>query len=58
MLSPEAPSSSGYMTNVIPNPKKDTWVARIDFKMARDKFKRKDWLNGDGFAMYYLQSVS
>ena len=27
------------MTNVIPNPKKDTWVARIDFKMARDKFK-------------------
>jgi hypothetical protein len=46
------------MTNVIPNPKKDTWVARIDFKMARDKFKRKDWLNGDGFAMYYLQSVS
>lgn len=57
MLSPEAPGSSGYMTNVIQNPKKDTWVARIDFKMARDKFKRKDWLNGDGFAMYYLKSV-
>jgi hypothetical protein len=58
MLSPEISGSSGYITNIIPNANVLTWVARIDFKMARDKFKRKDWLNGDGFAMYYLKSVS
>jgi len=58
ILSPEAAGSSGYMQSLIPNPIKDTWVARIDFKIARDKFKRKDWMNGDGMAIYYLRSVS
>jgi hypothetical protein len=58
ILSPEAVGSSGYMQSLIPNPIKDTWVARIDFKIARDKFKRKDWMNGDGMAIYYLRTVS
>jgi len=57
ILSPEAAGSSGYMQSLIPNPIKDTWVARVDFKIARDKFKRKDWMNGDGMAIYYLRTV-
>lgn len=57
MLAPEAAGSSGILQSVVPNPVKDTWVARVDFRIARDKFKRKDWLNGDGMAIYYLRSV-
>lgn len=33
-------------------------MARVDFKIARDKFKRKDWMNGDGMAIYYLRTVN
>jgi hypothetical protein len=57
ILTPEAAGSSGILQSMIPNPIKDTWVARVDFRMARDKFKRKDWLNGDGMAIYYLRSI-
>lgn len=57
MLAPEAVGSSGYIQSMLPNPNKDIWVARIDFKIARDKFKRKDWMNGDGMAIYYLRTV-
>ena len=31
------------------------WVARIDFTIAREKTKRRDWVNGGGFAIYYLK---
>jgi hypothetical protein len=58
ILAPEAAGSSGFMHSMLPNPNKDVWVARIDFKIARDKFKRKDWMNGDGLAIYYLRTVN
>jgi hypothetical protein len=57
IIAPEAIGSTGYLQSVIPNPLKDTWVARVEFRMGRDKFKRKDWMNGDGMAIYYLSSV-
>ena len=57
IIAPEAAGSSGYLEALLPNPIKETWVARIDFKIARDKFKRKDWMNGDGLAIYYLKTI-
>ena len=57
ILTPEAAGSSGILMSLISNPIKDTWVARVDFRIARDKFKRKDWMNGDGMAIYYLRSM-
>ena len=57
MLAPETFGSFGYLESMVENPIKDTWVARIDFRIARDKFKRKDWTNGDGMAIYYLRTV-
>ena len=57
MLAPEAVGSFGYLESTIANPIQETWVARIDFKIGRDRFKRKDWINGDGFAIHYLRTV-
>lgn len=58
MLAPETYGSFGYLESKIENPIKETWVARIDFRIAREKFKRKDWTNGDGMGIYYLRTVN
>ena len=57
IITPETKRSSGYLESLIPNPIKDTWVSRIDFKIGRNRFKRKDWMNGEGFAIYYLKNI-
>jgi hypothetical protein len=56
VLSPEAPGSNGYLQAFVPNHIKDLWVARINFSIGREKFKRRDWINGGGMAIYYLKT--
>ena len=57
VVAPETEGARGILHSTFQNPKKDTWIARIDFSIVREKAKRKDWVNGGGFAIHYLRTV-